>query len=134
MATITKQLSALSSLRSIARFVHTVDTRFPLIMSSTAAEVEGEVRPYYEVKKDEQEMILKVNLPGVDNEGTKVWVEEEDHGALCFKAVSQDSTELFAKGYEGKFLCNSHLYLLDQYKSQVDNGVLKIIVPKKTGA
>lgn len=134
MAAITKELSALSSLRSAARSVHTVDTRVPLIMSSTAAEVEGEVRPYYEVKKDEQEMILKVNLPGVDNKGTKVWVEEEDHGALCFKAVPRDSTDFFAKGYEGKFLCDPHLYLLRQSKCQVNNGVLKIVVPKKTGA
>ena len=93
-----------------------------------------EVRPYYEVKKDEQEMILKVNLPGVDNKGTKVWVEEEDHGALCFKAVPRDSTDFFAKGYEGKFLCDPHLYLLRQSKCQVNNGVLKIVVPKKTGA
>lgn len=111
MAAITKQLTALSSLCSTARFVqlHTVDTRVPPMNS--AAEVEGELHPYYEVKKDEQEMILKVNLPGVDNECTKVWVE--DHGALCFKATGWDFNELFVKDNEGNFLCDTHLYLLD---------------------
>jgi len=130
MAAITKQLTAVSSLCSTARFVqlHTVDTRVPPMNS--AAEVEGELHPYYQVMKDEQEMILKVNLPGVDNECTKVWVED----MVLFASKLLDGTlTSFSLRIMKEIFSVTLIFIYWISKSQFSNGVLKIIVPKKTG-
>lgn len=100
---------------------------------------EGPLRPPVDVREDTKEIVVDVELPGVDPEDVKITVEK---GALTIEG--EKKLEKKEKGdyyrterYYGAFIRSFSLPTLvesEKISASYDKGVLKITIPKKKEA
>ncbi|XP_073303843.1 heat shock 22 kDa protein, mitochondrial-like [Primulina huaijiensis] len=83
--------------------------------------------------EDDASLYLRVDMPGLDKEQVKVWVEQN---TLVIKGegskVSEDGNE-HRRRYYRRMDLPWNMYKLDGVKAEMKNGVLKVVVPKLTG-
>lgn len=88
------------------------------------------VRAEFQGKFRDDCFILRMDMPGLSIEDVKVYVE---YGVeLHIKGVFKESVEEGGGGchYASAILFEEDLYKIDQIKTEMKNGVLKVVVPK----
>ncbi|KAA8521392.1 hypothetical protein F0562_012046 [Nyssa sinensis] len=83
----------------------------------------------WDVKEDNDALYLRMDMPGLDKENVKVYVEQN---TLIIKGEGEKESEdeEYGPRYSSRIDLPPKLYKLDEIKAEMKNGVLKVIVPK----
>lgn len=86
-------------------------------------------RGAYEVKKVEEGLFVRLELPGIDKNDVKIWMED---GNLYVKGEGKKESRYEDNGrtYSGSIELNSNEFQPDQIKADFKNGVLRMMIPK----
>ncbi|XP_074317384.1 small heat shock protein, chloroplastic-like [Silene latifolia] len=89
----------------------------------------GGMRRGWDVKEDEEALLLKVDMPGLGKEDVKVSVEEN---TLIIRGEGEKETEEeeSRRRYSSRIDLTPNMYKVDGIKAEMKNGVLKVVVPK----
>ncbi|KAJ8769006.1 hypothetical protein K2173_024001 [Erythroxylum novogranatense] len=92
----------------------------------------GNERPY-EVKEDDNKWYARVDMPGIGIEGVRVWL---NNNTLYFKGEEEgkkkekDDPYHVSRVYSSNFSIPPGQYQTDKIRAFLNNGVLKIVIPK----
>ena len=82
----------------------------------------------YDLKEDENSLYIFMDMPGLSKEDVKVTVEQN---TLVIKGEkSKEGDESERRRYSSRLELPSNLFMLDEIKGEMKNGVLKLEVPK----
>ncbi|CAL1375819.1 unnamed protein product [Linum trigynum] len=91
-----------------------------------------------QVREDEKNIYLTMEMPGLGKEDVKVYVESDDTLVIRGEVEESSSTEVEGRNYEGrKYYTKLNVpasgYRVDEITGEMKNGVLKVVIPKVTG-
>lgn len=85
----------------------------------------------WDVKEDDSVLILRLDMPGLGREDVKVLVEQN---TLTIKGEgekeSEEEEEESRRRYSSRLNLPPYPYKLGEIKAVMENGVLKVVVPK----
>ncbi|XP_059659049.1 heat shock 22 kDa protein, mitochondrial-like [Cornus florida] len=94
---------------------------------------EGPESPFT-VVKNEEAMHARLDMPGINKEGLKMWVEDNSLYVKGSEVVDDPQCPLAKKDGPRKYSGDIHLpqsrYKAEEIDAELKNGVLKIMVPK----
>ncbi|XP_059659052.1 heat shock 22 kDa protein, mitochondrial-like [Cornus florida] len=77
----------------------------------------------YRVKKDEEAMYARLDMPGIGKEGLKLWVEDN-------RLEVRGAEESCPRQFSGYIKLPQGFYKPEEIAAEMKNGVLKVKVPK----
>ena len=94
----------------------------------------GGWRRGWDVKEDESALYLRMDMPGLSKEDVKVSVE---HNTLIIKGEAKHDDddvdeESGQRSFSSRLNLPSNIYKLDSIRATMNNGVLKLMIPKVT--
>lgn len=89
------------------------------------------LRRGWEVKETDDALNLRIEMPGLGKEDVKVTVEQN---TLIIKGegAKEEDDEESGKRYSSRIDLPEKLYMTNNIKAEMKNGVLKVVVPKVT--
>ncbi|XP_009763041.1 heat shock 22 kDa protein, mitochondrial-like [Nicotiana sylvestris] len=86
-------------------------------------------RGSYEAKNVDAGMFLRMEMPGIDKEDVKVWVE---YGNVCIKGDGKKESEHEDSGrtYSANIEICSNSFQPQYMEAEMKNGVLRMVIPK----
>ncbi|XP_059659048.1 heat shock 22 kDa protein, mitochondrial-like [Cornus florida] len=94
---------------------------------------EGPESPFTVVKSEEA-MHARLDMPGINKEGLKMWVEDDSLYVKGSEVVDDPQSPLAMKDGPRKYSGDIHVpqshYKAEEIDAELKNGVLKIMVPK----
>ncbi|CAI0418160.1 unnamed protein product [Linum tenue] len=133
LASSSEMVDPFSPIRTIAQMLdlmnHLTDPFF-----ATAATTGGG----RQVREDEKNIYLTMEMPGLGKEDVKVYVENDNTLVIRGEVEESSSTKGEGRNYEGrKYYTRLNLpasgYRVDEITGEMKNGVLKVVIPKVTG-
>ncbi|XP_057511756.1 heat shock 22 kDa protein, mitochondrial-like [Actinidia eriantha] len=85
-------------------------------------------RGSYEAKKVEKGLFVRMEMPGIEKEDVKIWVEDDNvfvKGEGKKESKHEDSGRTYSAGIE---LC-SDSFQLENIRAEMKNGVLRLLIP-----
>ncbi|CAN1265370.1 Heat shock 22 kDa protein, mitochondrial [Linum perenne] len=87
------------------------------------------LRRGWDARETEEELQLKVDMPGLSKEDVKVSVEQNTL-VIRGEGVKESEEESSRRRYSSRIDLPEKMYRTDQVKAEMKNGVLKVILPK----
>lgn len=99
----------------------------PLLAASRG--VGGGFKRGWDVKEDDDSLLMKIDMPGLGKEDVKVSVEQN---TLVIKGEGEKESESEEnrRRYSTRIDLSPELYKLGEIKAEMKNGVLRVVVPK----
>ena len=115
--------------RSVSQLMNFMDQLMENSASRMGMGGGGAMKRGWDVKEDKEALRLKVDMPGLGKEDVKVSVEEN---TLIIKGEAEKETEEMEdrRRYSTRIDLSPNMYKIDGIKAEMNNGVLKIVLPK----
>lgn len=114
--------------RSLSQVFNLMDQLMENPFLATSRGMGGGSKRGWDVREDDDSLLMKIDMPGLGKEDVKVLVEQN---TLVIKGEGEkesDSEE--NRRYSTRIDLSPELYKLGEIKAEMKNGVLRVVVPK----
>lgn len=114
--------------RSLSQVFNLMDQLMENPFLVTSRGMGGGSKRGWDVREDDDSLLMKIDMPGLGKEDVKVLVEQN---TLVIKGEGEkesDSEE--NRRYSTRIDLSPELYKLGEIKAEMKNGVLRVVVPK----
>ncbi|CAN1265368.1 Heat shock 22 kDa protein, mitochondrial [Linum perenne] len=118
-----------SPTRSLSQVLNLMDQLMESPFSGPARSTGATLRRGWDARETEEELQLKVDMPGLSKEDVKVSVEQNTL-VIRGEGVKESEEESSRRRYSSRIDLPEKMYRTDQVKAEMKNGVLKVILPK----
>ncbi|XP_054825699.1 small heat shock protein, chloroplastic-like isoform X2 [Prosopis cineraria] len=116
--------------RSLSQMLNLMDQFMDNPFLAASRGVGAGPRRGWDVKEDENALFLRMDMPGLGKEDVKISVEQNTLVVKGEGAKEWDDEEDGARRYSSRLDIPPKLYKMDSIKAEMNNGVLKIKIPK----
>jgi len=115
--------------RSLSQVLNLMDQLIDQPFMGASRGLGAGTRRGLDVKEDNEALYLRMDMPGLDKEYVKVYVEQNTL-VIRGEAEKESEDEEYGRRYSSRIDLPPNLYKLDEIQAEMKNGVLKIRVPK----
>lgn len=115
--------------RSLSQVFNLMDQLMENPLLAASRGVGGGFKRGWDVKEDDDSLLMKIDMPGLGKEDVKVSVEQN---TLVIKGEGEKESESEEnrRRYSTRIDLSPELYKLGEIKAEMKNGVLRVVVPK----